>query len=169
MRHRNRLVGFTYDEAAGVAHFSMYVPGTAGRDRKRATVSAATYDDAVRLWSDFRSRASDHRTKRRPSVSSSPTTSPRSPPDGIRRLGCAAVIKDRSSSAGPAEFVLHPGLPAHPNHDLAGRQMKRFGAMISFEIHGSVADGIRVVSGRRVWTLGESLCGVESLLEHPQA
>jgi len=59
MRHRNRLVGFTYDEAAGVAHFSMYVPGTAGRDRKRATVSAVTYDDAVRLWSEFRSRAAE--------------------------------------------------------------------------------------------------------------
>ncbi|HEX3533455.1 MAG TPA: tyrosine-type recombinase/integrase [Gemmatimonadaceae bacterium] len=57
MRPRNRLVGFTYDEAAGVAHFSMYVPGTAGRDRKRATVNAATYDEAVRLWSEFRSRA----------------------------------------------------------------------------------------------------------------
>src|SRR5437764_9106193 len=59
VRHRNRLVGFTYDEAAGVAHFSMYVPGTAGRDRKRATVNAATYEDAVRLWSEFRSRAAE--------------------------------------------------------------------------------------------------------------
>lgn len=59
MRNRSRLVGFTYDEAAGVAHFSMYVPGTAGRDRKRATVNAATYDDAVRLWSEFRSRAAE--------------------------------------------------------------------------------------------------------------
>jgi len=59
VRHRNRLVGFTYDEAAGVAHFSMYVPGTAGRDRKRATVNAATYDEAVRLWSEFRSRAAE--------------------------------------------------------------------------------------------------------------
>jgi hypothetical protein len=37
----------------------MYVPGTAGRDRKRATVNAATYDDAVRLWSEFRSRAAE--------------------------------------------------------------------------------------------------------------
>lgn len=59
VRRRDRLVGFTYDEAAGVAHFSMYVPGTAGRDRKRATVSAATYNEAVRLWSEFRSRAAE--------------------------------------------------------------------------------------------------------------
>ena len=87
VRSRNRLVGFTYDEAAGVAHFSMYVAGSAGRDRKRATVNAATYDDAVRLWSEFRSRAAEglRRPKRRPSVSSSPTTSPRSPRTSRRK------------------------------------------------------------------------------------
>jgi integrase len=56
---RDRLVGFSYDEAAGVAQFSMYVPGTAGRERKRATVRAASYDEAVRLWSAFRSRAAE--------------------------------------------------------------------------------------------------------------
>ena len=63
--------------------------------------------------------------------------------------------------------VFYPGLDIHPNHETAKRQMKRFGAMIGFEIDGSVADGVEVVSGRRVWTLGESLGGVESLLEHP--
>jgi cystathionine gamma-lyase len=63
--------------------------------------------------------------------------------------------------------VHYPALDSHPNHKVAARQMKRFGAMIGFEIDGSVADGERVVSGRRVWTLGESLGGVESLLEHP--
>ncbi len=63
--------------------------------------------------------------------------------------------------------VHFPGLKEHVNHDVAARQMKRFGAMISFEINGSVADGEKVVSGRSVWTLGESLGGVESLLEHP--
>jgi integrase len=59
VRQRNRLVGFTYDDVAGVAHFSMYLPGTAGRDRKRSTVSAATYEEAVSLWSEFRSRAAE--------------------------------------------------------------------------------------------------------------
>ena len=59
VRRRDRLVGFTYDEAAGVAHFSMYVPGTAGRDRKRATVRADSHDEAVRLWAEFRSRAAE--------------------------------------------------------------------------------------------------------------
>jgi cystathionine gamma-lyase len=63
--------------------------------------------------------------------------------------------------------VFYPALEKHKNHDIAARQMKRFGAMISFEIDGSVADGEKVVSGRQVWTLGESLGGVESLLEHP--
>jgi integrase len=47
---RDRLVGFSYDEPAGVAQFSMYVPGTAGRERKRATVRPTSYDEAVRLW-----------------------------------------------------------------------------------------------------------------------
>ncbi|MCA8940348.1 MAG: PLP-dependent transferase, partial [Planctomycetes bacterium] len=63
--------------------------------------------------------------------------------------------------------VLYPGLASHVNHDVAAKQMKRFGGMISFEIDGSVADGVKVVSGRRFWTLGESLGGVESLIEHP--
>jgi hypothetical protein len=57
-RH-DRLVGFERDEAAGVAHFSMYLPGTANRDGKRATVRATSYDEAVRLWSEFRSRAAE--------------------------------------------------------------------------------------------------------------
>lgn len=63
--------------------------------------------------------------------------------------------------------VFYPALEDHVNFKVAAKQMKRFGAMISFEIDGSVADGEKVVSDRRVWTLGESLGGVESLLEHP--
>jgi cystathionine gamma-lyase len=63
--------------------------------------------------------------------------------------------------------IHYPALETHANFKLAGKQMKRYGAMISFEIDGSVADGVKVVSDRKVWTLGESLGGVESLLEHP--
>lgn len=63
--------------------------------------------------------------------------------------------------------VFYPALAEHVNHNIAAKQMKRFGAMISFEIDGSVADGEKAVSDRKVWTLGESLGGVESLLEHP--
>lgn len=63
--------------------------------------------------------------------------------------------------------VHYPALKDHMNHEVAESQMSRFGAMISFEIEGSVADGEKAVSDRKVWTLGESLGGVESLLEHP--
>ena len=63
---RDRLVGFSYDETTGIARFSMYVPGTACRDRKRATVQAESYDDAVRLWSAFRSRAAEGLTRPSP-------------------------------------------------------------------------------------------------------
>lgn len=63
--------------------------------------------------------------------------------------------------------VYYPALKEHVNHDVAAKQMRRFGGMIGFEIDGSVAEGEQVVSNRRVWTLGESLGGVESLLEHP--
>src|SRR5205814_8444941 len=45
-----------YEPETGTAHFSMYVPGSAGRERKRATLRASSYDDAVRLWSEFRAR-----------------------------------------------------------------------------------------------------------------
>lgn len=55
-RRTQRLVGFAYDARTGTAHFSMYVPGTAGRERKRATVEAASYDDAIKKWSTFRER-----------------------------------------------------------------------------------------------------------------
>lgn len=63
--------------------------------------------------------------------------------------------------------VIYPGLASHTEHEVAKKQMSRYGGMISFEIDGSVEDGVRVVSGRRYWTLGESLGGVESLIEHP--
>lgn len=60
MNHRRRsvprLVGFEYDPLADLAHFSMYVPGHGGRERKRATVEAWSYDEAVQLWSEFRAR-----------------------------------------------------------------------------------------------------------------
>lgn len=55
-RKARRLIGFDYDPATGTARFSMYVPGTAGRERKRATVEAESYDHAVQQWSAFRAR-----------------------------------------------------------------------------------------------------------------
>ena len=63
--------------------------------------------------------------------------------------------------------VYYPGLPGHPGHELAARQMRDFGGMVSFEVDGSLEDTLGVVERTRVFTLGESLGGVESLIEHP--
>lgn len=62
--------------------------------------------------------------------------------------------------------VYYPGLPDHPQHDLARRQMSGFGGMVSFEL-GDVARARRFVERTRVFTLAESLGGVESLIGHP--
>jgi cystathionine gamma-synthase len=63
--------------------------------------------------------------------------------------------------------VLYPGLPQHPGHKVAAQQMRRFGGMISFRLRGGVEDALSVVKHTEVFTLGESLGGVESLIEHP--
>jgi cystathionine beta-lyase/cystathionine gamma-synthase len=63
--------------------------------------------------------------------------------------------------------VRYPGLPSHPGHELASRQMDDFGGMVSFEVAGSEDDARRVVEATRLFTLGESLGGVESLVELP--
>ena len=63
--------------------------------------------------------------------------------------------------------VLYPGLSAHPGHEIAARQMRRFGAMISFRLRGGVEEALGVCKRAEVFTLAESLGGVESLIEHP--
>jgi len=63
--------------------------------------------------------------------------------------------------------VYYPGLLAHPGHAVARRQMTGFGGMLSFELAGDVADVTAFVSNRRLFTLGESLGGVRSLICHP--
>jgi cystathionine beta-lyase/cystathionine gamma-synthase len=65
--------------------------------------------------------------------------------------------------------VLYPGLPNHPQRDLAHRQMSGFGGMISFEVKGGLEAARRVVERTRLFTLAESLGGVESLIELPAA
>src|SRR5262249_40025421 len=64
------------------------------------------------------------------------------------------------------EQVLFPGLPDHPGHDIAVRQMKDFGGMVSFLVDSEDA-AVGLCSRTKVWTLAESLGGVESLIEHP--
>jgi len=63
--------------------------------------------------------------------------------------------------------VLYPGLATHTSHVVASRQMKRFGGMVSFRVANGEAAAIEVCNRTRVFTLGESLGGVESLIEHP--
>jgi cystathionine beta-lyase/cystathionine gamma-synthase len=65
------------------------------------------------------------------------------------------------------QAVHWPGLPEHPGHDVARRQMRDFGGMLSFVLKGSVEDGMRFTTRTRVFALAESLGGVESLIEHP--
>ena len=62
--------------------------------------------------------------------------------------------------------VIYPGLPGHPGHALAARQMSGFGGMISFEL-GSLEAAKRLLDRVRICALGESLGGVESLISHP--
>ncbi|MEU6999592.1 cystathionine gamma-synthase [Nonomuraea sp. NPDC046570] len=63
--------------------------------------------------------------------------------------------------------VLYPGLPGHAGHEVAAKQMKRFGGMVSFRVAGGEAAAVEVCDKARLFTLGESLGGVESLIEHP--
>jgi len=60
--------------------------------------------------------------------------------------------------------VYFPGLPGHPNHDIARRQMTGFGGMVSFELHGTLEEASRFVSSLRYFALGESLGGVRALV-----
>lgn len=63
--------------------------------------------------------------------------------------------------------VYYPGLPTHPDHELAKRQMSGFGGMVSFQLKGSYEDMTRLVRRFKVFALAESLGGVESLACHP--
>ena len=63
--------------------------------------------------------------------------------------------------------VLYPGLPEHPGHDIASKQMKNFGGMISFRLEGGQPAAEKLVTSTRIFTLAESLGAVESLIEHP--
>lgn len=65
------------------------------------------------------------------------------------------------------ERVIYPGLKSHPQHNLAKQQMRDFGGMISMEVKGGLESAKRFLSHCELFTLAESLGGVESLIEHP--
>ena len=64
------------------------------------------------------------------------------------------------------ERVLYPGLERHPGYDIAARQMRDFGGMISF-LCASEEEAVELCGRTKIWALAESLGGVESLIEHP--
>jgi cystathionine gamma-synthase len=64
------------------------------------------------------------------------------------------------------EKVLYPGLESHPGHELAARQMRDFGGMVSF-LAESEEEAVALVARTKIFQLAESLGGVESLIEHP--
>jgi cystathionine beta-lyase/cystathionine gamma-synthase len=93
---------------------------------------------------------------------------------GVKTLAARMQIHDRNGRA-VADFlsnhkkvkkVFYPGLPDHPQHELAKRQMRGFGAMITFET-GSLKNANKMLKKLRVCSLGESLGGVETLISHP--
>ncbi|HEY7049748.1 MAG TPA: cystathionine gamma-synthase [Jatrophihabitantaceae bacterium] len=94
---------------------------------------------------------------------------------GIKTLGVrmdrhcanAARIADFLTAHPAVGQVYYPGLPSHPGHDLAARQMSGFGGMVSFTVRGGEEAAVKVCGLTSVFTLGESLGGVESLIEHP--
>jgi cystathionine gamma-synthase len=63
--------------------------------------------------------------------------------------------------------VLYPGIDGHPGHETAAKQMKRYGGIVSFRVAGGEQQAIDICNKAEVFTLGESLGGVESLIEHP--
>jgi cystathionine beta-lyase/cystathionine gamma-synthase len=79
----------------------------------------------------------------------------------------ARAVAEFLRSHAAVESVLYPGLPEHPDHALATRQMTGYGGMVSIEVKGGIGAAQRVVESTRLFTLGESLGGVESLIELP--
>ncbi len=96
----------------------------------------------------------------------------------LRGLKTLAVRMDRHCSNARAvvdllvrhpavEQVLYPQLPDHPGHAAAAKQMRDYGGMVSFTVHGGAEAAKRIVARTQVFTLAESLGAVESLIEHP--
>jgi cystathionine gamma-synthase len=94
---------------------------------------------------------------------------------GIRTLGVrmdrhcqnAQRVADMLVSHPAVAEVFYPGLAAHPGHEVAAKQMRGFGGIVSFRARGGEPEAVAICGRTRLFTLGESLGGVESLIEHP--
>ncbi|HXZ19838.1 MAG TPA: aminotransferase class I/II-fold pyridoxal phosphate-dependent enzyme [Candidatus Acidoferrales bacterium] len=85
----------------------------------------------------------------------------------IRHAENAAAVADALDAHALVRRVYFPGLPSHPGHEIARRQMTGFGGMVSFELDGTVEEVAAFASSLRYFTLGESLGGVKALICHP--
>lgn len=93
---------------------------------------------------------------------------------GIRSLGArmrvhcesAKAVAEHLSQLPSIHAVHYPGLPSHPRHEVAARQMSAFGGMMSFQVRGGRDAALSVAAGTRLFTRATSLGGVESLIEH---
>jgi cystathionine gamma-synthase len=81
----------------------------------------------------------------------------------------AERIADMLAAHPAVTRVFYPGLAEHPGHEVAAKQMRRFGGMVSFTVAGGREAALRVCAATEIFTLAESLGGVESLIEHPAA
>jgi len=94
---------------------------------------------------------------------------------GIKTLAVRMERHSRNARAVAASLqehpavrqVFYPGLPDHPGHEIAARQMRDFSGMVSFTVRGGVEEALEVARSTRIFLLAESLGGVESLIEHP--
>jgi cystathionine gamma-lyase len=84
-----------------------------------------------------------------------------------RHAANAAAVAAHLERHAKVERVIYPGLESHPQHGLARQQMRGFGGMISIYLKGDLEASRRFLKAVRVFTLAESLGGVESLIEHP--
>ena len=84
-----------------------------------------------------------------------------------RHCNNALAVVELLRDHGAVDRVLHPSLPEHPGHAVAQRQMRAFGGMVSFTLHGGEEAALELCARTRVFTLAESLGAVESLIEHP--
>ena len=182
-RHRGRLAGRARRRRARRRrqHVRDPVPAAAARARRRR---GAALDDEVprrplgrdrRLRRDLRRR--DRRAARVPAEVPRRGAGPFDAWLVLRGVKTLAVRMDRHCANAVAiaaflerhprvERVLYPGLPSHPGHAIAARQMRNFGGMVSFLL-ADEQEAVDLVARTRIWKLAESLGGVESLIEHP--
>ena len=164
-------------------HLRLALPAAAARAR-RGRRAALHHQVPRRALRRRRRRARDRRRRARRAARRSPRTpsarcparsTTGSPCAGSRPSPCAWSGTATTPSASPTcsphhpavARVLYPGLPEHPGHEVAAKQMRRFGGMVSFLPAGGREAALRVCAATELFILAESLGGVESLIEHP--